>query len=521
MTPPDRQIASTRPISIAILAMGGEGGGVLAEWIVDLAEHGTYLAQATSVPGVAQRTGATIYYVELFPRADAKAAKREPVFALMPTPGDVDAVIASEFMEAGRAVQRGLVTPDKTTLIASTHRVYAMAEKTAIADGRADSAALDSSCRTAAKRFIGFDMAALAEATDSVISAVLFGALAASGVLPFQRTAFEAAIRRCGVGMPQSLAAFAVGFEGVRGQGAEALDHAGEPDLPPDLQALLAPVVASIPIESLEVIRAGLARLADYQDIGYAREFIEHLRPFMRSDLGPLLTETARQLALAMTYEDTIRVAELKTRASRFDRVRREAEVKDAQLLEVAEFMHPRTQEIADTLPAGVGRWLLHSSWARPLMDRMTRSGRVVRTTSIGGFLLLRTIAMLKPFRRRSLRFVREQQGVREWLHILGRTAADDPALAVEIAQARGLVKGYGETYERGLAKFETLMRQVPAVRQLSQSAAAFTSLRWAALKDEDGLALRSAIEMLSAAPPRIEREGPADGMAASARAAG
>ena len=49
----------------------------------------------------------------------------------MPLPGDVDIVLASELMEAGRAVQRGLVTPDRTTLIASTHRVYSIAEKTA------------------------------------------------------------------------------------------------------------------------------------------------------------------------------------------------------------------------------------------------------------------------------------------------------------------------------------------------------------------------------------------------------
>jgi NAD-dependent dihydropyrimidine dehydrogenase PreA subunit len=58
-----------------ILAMGGEGGGVLADWIVDLGEHnGGYLAQTTSVPGVAQRTGATIYYVELFPKAAGAGA---------------------------------------------------------------------------------------------------------------------------------------------------------------------------------------------------------------------------------------------------------------------------------------------------------------------------------------------------------------------------------------------------------------------------------------------------------------
>ena len=95
-----------RAISIAILAMGGEGGGVLADWIVDLAEHSGYCAQTTSVPGVAQRTGATIYYVEIFPDALVKTSGKEPVLALMPVPGEVDIVIASELMEAGRAVQR-------------------------------------------------------------------------------------------------------------------------------------------------------------------------------------------------------------------------------------------------------------------------------------------------------------------------------------------------------------------------------------------------------------------------------
>ena len=68
------EVTRVRPITIAIVALGGEGGGVLADWIVDLAEHGGYLAQATSVPGVAQRTGATIYYVELFAKAAARAA---------------------------------------------------------------------------------------------------------------------------------------------------------------------------------------------------------------------------------------------------------------------------------------------------------------------------------------------------------------------------------------------------------------------------------------------------------------
>src|SRR6188508_17594 len=206
---PQRQ----RPITIAILAMGGEGGGVLADWIIDLAESNHYIAQLTSVPGVAQRTGATIYYLEIYPRAGITDAAHEPVLALMPVPGDVDIVVASELMEAGRAIQRGLITPDRTTLIASTNRVFAMTEKIAMADGRVDPGKLLEACRSAAKTMHAFDMAAIAEATGSVISAVLFGAVAGAGVLPFPRQAFEGAIRRGGKGVQASLAAFTAGLE--------------------------------------------------------------------------------------------------------------------------------------------------------------------------------------------------------------------------------------------------------------------------------------------------------------------
>src|SRR5713101_4574586 len=156
----DATVPRVRPITIAVLALGGEGGGVLADWIVDLAQHGGYLAQTTSVPGVAQRTGATIYYVELFPKIAAQAAGREPVLALLPMPGDVDVVLASELMEAARAVERGFVTT----------------EKIALADGRADAASLFAGCRDAARQLVAFDMAAIAEAAGSVVSAVLFGA---------------------------------------------------------------------------------------------------------------------------------------------------------------------------------------------------------------------------------------------------------------------------------------------------------------------------------------------------------
>src|ERR1700733_8078258 len=162
---------AAKAITIAIVAMGGEGGGVLADWLVDLAEHSGYCAQNTSVPGVAQRTGSTVYYIEIFPEAAVQAAGKDPVLALMPVPGELDVVLASELMEAGRAVQRGFVTANRTTLIASSERVYSMTEKTAIADGQVDEAKLIAAGKAAAKKFVSGDFANIARESGSVISA--------------------------------------------------------------------------------------------------------------------------------------------------------------------------------------------------------------------------------------------------------------------------------------------------------------------------------------------------------------
>jgi indolepyruvate ferredoxin oxidoreductase, beta subunit len=500
----EAQVPKVRPITIAVVALGGEGGGVLADWIVDLAQHGGYLAQATSVPGVAQRTGATVYYLELFPKIAAQTVAREPVLGLMPMPGDVDVVLASELMEAARAVERGFVTPDKTLLVASTHRVFAMTEKIALADGRVDAAALLDACREAARRLLAFDMAALADAAGSVISAVLFGALAGSDALPFPRAAFEAAIRRGRVGVENSLAAFGAGFEAARAGETMVPSSASAGDdgrrVGPALRALIGQAARDFSGDALAVVTAALERLGDYQDTDYARDFLARLDPFREIERqhgdasGRLLAETARQLALAMSYEDTIRVADLKIRSSRFARVRAEAQVEDGQILEIAEFFHPRTQEIADTLPAPLGRWLMRSGWARAVIDRATRKGRVVKTTSIGGFLMLYALSSLKPLRRRSLRFAAEQAALAAWLDLVAETARCDYALALPVARMRGLVKGYGDTHERGRMKFEKLVELVPRLRGRRDAGALLDGLIKAALADEGGQALDRAI---------------------------
>ena len=516
------QIAKVRPITIAVVALGGEGGGVLADWIVDLAQHGGYLAQAPSVPGVAQRTGATIYYVELFPKVAAQAAGREPVLALMPVPDDVDIVLASELMEAARAVERSFVTPDKTLLIASTHRVFAMTEKIALADGRADAAALLAACRGAARELVAFDMAALADATGSVLSAVLFGSLAGSGALPFPRMAFEAAIRRGQVGVNSSLVAFGAGFEAAHSRDAAipaaTAIGAGDDHVSARSHGLLDEARRDYSGEALEIVTAAIERLDDYQDLEYAKDFLARLRRFQEIERrwgdgsGRLIAETARQLALGMTYEDTIRVADLKTRSSRFARVREEAEIKDGQILEIAEFLHPRPQEIADTLPAALGRWLLRTPWARGLVERATRKGKIVKTTSIGGFLLLYALSNLKPFRRRSLRFAAEQAALVAWLDLVAQTTRSNYALALQVACMRSLVKGYGDTHERGRAKFDKLSALLPRLRERGDAAALLENLIKAALADEGGQTLDKALDKANLMPAPSTRPAPAAG---------
>jgi len=489
-----------RPIAIAITAMGGQGGGVLADWIVSLAEAEGWLAQSTSVPGVAQRTGATIYYVEII----EKRPGLHPVLALMPVPGDVDVVIAAELMEAGRAIQRGLVSPDRTVLIASTHRSLSMLEKMHPGDGVADSAPVLAAAQGLSKRFLAADMQAVAERTGSVISAALFGALAASGALPFRRASFEAAIRRAGVGVPGSLAAFAAGHDAVTAPEeppaviANSVSIRGPLAERAEFDRALARIDAAFPAAAHDMLGHGLRRVADYQDAAYGHAYLDRvasLAALDHADHGFALTvEAARYVAVAMAYDDPIRVADLKTRASRVARVRGEVAATDAQLVETTEFMHPRVQELVATIPARLGAALERSALASRILRAIFERPRRVRTSTITGFLQLWLVARLRPRRRTLLRHGREMAHMEAWLAAVVRQVPRDYRLAVEMLACRRLVKGYSDTHARGAGKFDRVMAAVALVEGRADAADWIRRLRDAALADEDGTMLDGAI---------------------------
>lgn len=494
-----------RPIRISINALGGQGGGVLADWIVALAESKGWLAQSTSVPGVAQRTGATVYYVEICPPT---AETAEPVLALMPVPGDVDVVLALELMEAGRAIARGLVTHDRTTLIASTHRVFAIAEKSARGDGAFSAAEVLEACRGASKKVHLIDLQCIAERNGTMISAAMLGALAASAVLPFSRADYEAIVAMSGRGRERSLAAFAEAFAAAVGatsttNGAEPTAHASS-----SRERLV-----ELPSAVRDIAAIGVERLLDYQGRRYAGEYLSSVARLCaaEAELGAapdwrFSREAARRLALWMSYEDVARVADLKLRAARFERVKSEAGATEGQIIRITEFMHPRFEEVCDILPESLGRALRDWAWARGAFSKWIERDWKITTSRLSGYLLLSFTASLRVIRPHSYRCATERSRIDSWLMSAVNAARTDYELGVEVLRLQRLVKGYGDTHTRGLRAFAMIMNLLPDLSAQGDPSQRIRALHDAALREDDH-ALIGLVEQVRAgampAPPR------------------
>jgi indolepyruvate ferredoxin oxidoreductase beta subunit len=344
-----------------------------------------------------------------------------------------------------------------------------------------------------------------AEESGAQISAVLFGAICGAGVLPFRRAQFEAAIRGSGFAVDANLRGFNRGCRGVGEATAPAPVGALRSDALPGSSArakrALARVDETVREGARALTRVGVARMFDYQDAAYAHLYLDRLEKIAALDASvdaKLTAETARYLALWMSFEDIFRVADLKTRASRFARVRKEVRATEGQIVRIVEFMHPRYEEFCDALPASLGAWALRSRALRKMMSPLFASGRQVRTTSLRWFLLLFVLARAKGWRRATLRYRDEQTRIEDWLDGVVEAAKRDMTLALELVECQRLVKGYSDTHKRGLANFATIWRFYESERDAGTPTAALGArirrLRDAALADEQGAALEAAL---------------------------
>ncbi len=526
---------TAQPLSILIAALGGEGGGVLVDWLVASAMRAGLPVQATSVPGVAQRTGATSYYFECLrePVSDG----RRPVFALMPVPGLVDVLLASELLEAGRMIERGYVSPQRTLLLTASHRVLTTAEKMQMADGRYDEARLHAAGQALAHRYLCLDLRGMAERHRTAISAVMFGALAGSGVLPWTRQICEEAIREGGVGVDASLAGFAEAFDAAAaGQGSGPLLLPGVlPGAAPDAALDAAPAPIAAPSDApaaadlAAVVELGMARALDYQDRAYAQRYRARVDALStaagRSDavaggteadptgagtetarqadagdreavpvdaalVEAALVEAARQLALWMAYEDVVRVADLKCRPERHARIRAEAGAGPHDLLEIREHFSPKGAELAAIAPLRLGRWLRARTAERHPVGARGK-GLALTSNGVIGFALLRSLAALKRFRPSSLRFHEEQAAIDRWLAALARALPLHPGYALALAGLPRLRKGYSDTWARGVASYDRIFTTLVAPSVAREQGPG----------DDDAVALRQAIAAALADP--------------------
>ena len=488
-----------KTINMVIAALGGEGGGVLTNWLIAAAEQSGWWCQSTSLAGVAQRTGATIYYLEFMRRQDDQHA---PVMSLFPAQGDIDIAVASEIAEAGRMISRGFVFPDKSVLISSDHRVFGITEKSATGDGAVDRDLILEMGRRYAKAFIHFDMSEIVQRHGTVISAALLGAIAGSGALPFASDCFRGLIAE-GSTAQANLAAFDESFQCAQSGGVgEHVSVAKAPFVLPvastPVGARWLPRLVELPHPLQEMAYYSVNRLIDYQDEAYAEKWLASLVSLIDRDRDcsgfSLSYEAGRHLALWMAYEDIPRVAQLKVRPDREDQIRSEVKADVAQPMTVAEFFHPRVEEIAALLPRRWGAALLRSDTARRALARVL-GPKTLRTDLISMQLVFRCLSGLRRFRRSTLGYNHEHQMIDRWF---GKVlAAGEQEQAMAIAELGGMVKGYGDT------RYRTTSRLMKIVDYLDTTpdadAATIAALRSAAMALDSSF--ESVGDVVAAAP--------------------
>jgi indolepyruvate ferredoxin oxidoreductase beta subunit len=473
-------------IKIFIPAVGGQGGGVLTEWLVQAFFLEDYDVQGISLPGLSQRGGSTVYYMEAHPRS--ASGNRQVIFAQFPVPGEVDVIISQEFLELGRALQLGYGS-DKTTIVTSTHRIYSTLEKMPVGSGIYADENLRKIAASFSSRFIELDALKLAKENgmdDLAVNAILLGAVSASGVLPIKKESFVKSVEMVGVAVKASLKAFEVGYGHVssrKGQEQkkppqvwesfvqERADKLGEYDREEYL-GRVSKLEAGFPASLREILAESVFRLLEYQDAGYADEYIEDVREIYQIDErskggGLKLTEHyAKNLALLMSYEDGIRVADLKIKSDRFKRIKEEMRLRDDQVFRVVDYLKPDAEEIYGLLPYFLvapvvrftGTGLFKKIWPR---KKPLTFGQTPVTTSFSGYAMLWFLTKMKFMRRHSFRYRKEHALIKKYRESVKYYASLDYRVGCLVAKSASMVKGYGKVRRRTMNAFARFIDNV------------------------------------------------------------
>ena len=446
-----------KTISILITALGGEGGGTLMNWIIDSARSQKLFVQGTSVPGVAQRTGSTSYYIEICDRNFHN--EKEPILSLYPKPGRVDIVIASELLEAARVLERGYINPDRTTLITSSSRTYTNLEKSHLSDGRFNHEKIINACKKMSKNFICLDLNSMAIEHSTIVSATMFGALAGAGVLPWKKDIYED-IFQDNIFGKNSLSGFNFAYQQVQSISDNTLLSKTNINLNNDRK--INNINESLSDEFLSIINLGKERCTDYQNNKYSELFMKRVNKLMsvidKNDpkVISIAENIVRRLALWMTYEDIPRVAQLKIKPDRFIKIKDEINLKKNQILFVQDIFKPGLNEIGAMLPNKLGRWFIRNKKISSLLPFVGK-GMKVNSSKISGFLILKILSSFRLIRPISLRYKEEQNNIDKWIDNIIISLSHSISFSEGLADMPQILKGYGDTWDRGIKKYNKI----------------------------------------------------------------
>ncbi|MGB2692214.1 MAG: indolepyruvate oxidoreductase subunit beta family protein [Thermodesulfobacteriota bacterium] len=465
-------------IKILIPAVGGQGGGVLTEWVVQAFFLEDFDAQGISLPGLSQRGGSTVYYLEAHPKPESEG--KSIIFAQFPVPGEVDIILAQEFLELGRALELGYGS-DKTTIVTSSHRVYSTLEKMPIGSGVYSDENLRKLAAGFSSRFIELNALELAKKNgmdELAVNAILLGALSASGAVPIEKKSFVRSIEMVGVATNASLKAFEVGWEYAYNNNQSSINQSAEwssfineradkleGSEKEEYMARISKIESEYPDNMKEILAESVYRLIDYQDLAYADKYLNEVNSIKLIDSETkgtnfILTEQfAKNLALLMSYEDGIRVAELKIKSDRFKRIREEMRLKDDQVFHVVDYLKPDAEEIYGLLPNILVVPVLSFTQSRLFKKIWKRKkpltmGQTPVTNSFSGYMRMWMLTKIKFLRPYSFRYKKEYKVIKAYKEAIIKYASYDYKVACLVAKSGQMVKGYGKVRRRTMDAF-------------------------------------------------------------------
>lgn len=192
----------------------------------------------------------------------------------------------------------------------------------------------------------------------------------------------------------------------------------------------------------------GAAILLNYQGRRYTQLYFDRLKRFVgRRDVSDaMLCEIARLMAERMSYQDAIRIAQLKLAEPSRGPGR-------PPVVDIRRF---RIDELVSALPEIVGDPVL---WT---MECLGLSHRTVamKFSTLGRFGVrrLKIEASLRRWRLLSIRYETERVWVERWLHMIDRSLARQPEATAAIVQSATMIQGYGTSYRQGMAAWHQII---------------------------------------------------------------